>query len=202
MHHNHCLRECCERRQDFRQGLTPAVPPLFLSSAYLFFVPRKSGNSFKVKITTSSPVTVLMSWCRLTSLTPVMSWTVASITGRAVSISWVLTCLRRFLPFSAGSDLTRCCSAAVKTPVSRTTRRSPIRYDCTSFGPRPMYSWLKRPMPAQMAASMPHRPLFNGSFVDDEHFCLQFVALGVTGGEVALVAMVPFKKRFPESHRV
>ena len=48
---------------------------------------------------------VLMSWCRLNTLTPVISWTIASMTGRAVSISWVRTCLSRSRPFSAGSDL-------------------------------------------------------------------------------------------------
>ena len=58
-----------------------------------------------------------MSWCRLSTLTPVTSWTIASRTGRAVSINWVLTCLSRSLPFSAGSDLTSCCSAAVRTPL-------------------------------------------------------------------------------------
>ncbi len=43
-------------------------------------------------------VWVLMSWCRLNTLTPVTSWTMASITGRAVSISWVRTCLSRSRP--------------------------------------------------------------------------------------------------------
>jgi hypothetical protein len=47
---------------------------------------------------------------------PVTSWTIASRSGRAVSSRWVRTCLSKSLPFSAGSDLTRCCSAAVKTP--------------------------------------------------------------------------------------
>ena len=59
-----------------------------------------------MKSTTSSPVTVLMSWCRLTTLTPVTSWTIASMVGRAVSIRWIRTCLSRSLPFSAGSDWT------------------------------------------------------------------------------------------------
>ena len=52
-----------------------------------------------MKRTTSSPVTVLMSWCRLSTLTPVTSWTIASRTGRAVSTRWVRTCLSKSLPF-------------------------------------------------------------------------------------------------------
>ena len=51
-----------------------------------------------MKSTISSPVTVLMSWCRLKTLTPVTAWTIASMTGRASSISWVRTCLSRSLP--------------------------------------------------------------------------------------------------------
>ena len=43
------------------------------SRRYCFFVPRKRGDSDRVKSTTSSPVTVLMSWCRLDTLTPVIS---------------------------------------------------------------------------------------------------------------------------------
>ena len=35
-----------------------------------------------MKSTTSSPDTVLMSWCRLTTLAPVISWISASMTGR------------------------------------------------------------------------------------------------------------------------
>ena len=119
-----------------------------------FLASRKSGDLARVKSTTSSPVTVLMSWCRLNTLTPVISWTIASMIGRAVSISWVRTCLSRSRPFSAGSDLTRCCSAAVKTPWRRTTRRSPIRWVWMSLGPRPMYSCSKRLIPSQMAASI------------------------------------------------
>ncbi len=97
-------------------------------TCYFFFAARKQGGSARVKRTTSSPVPVLMSWCRLSTLTPVTSWTIASRTGRAVSIRWVRTCLSRSLPFSAGNDLTSCCSAAVKTPRRRTTRRSPSRW--------------------------------------------------------------------------
>jgi hypothetical protein len=80
-----------------------------------------------VNRTTSSPVAVLTSWCRLTTLTPVACSTIASISGLAVSISSVLTCFRRFLPFSGVADRTRFCSAAVSTPWRRTTSRSPIR---------------------------------------------------------------------------
>jgi hypothetical protein len=60
--------------------------------------------------------TVLMSWCRFNTGMPVTSWTIASRSGRAVSSRWVRTCLSKSLPFSAGNDLTRCCSAAVRTP--------------------------------------------------------------------------------------
>ena len=81
---------------------------------YCFFVARVRGESVRLKTTTSSPLTVLTSWWRLATRTPVISWTIASIIGRAVSINWVLTCLSRSRPFSPGSDLTRCCSAAVK----------------------------------------------------------------------------------------
>ena len=50
----------------------------------------------------ASPVTVLMSWCRLTTWTPVIPWTRACISGFAVSIRWVRTCLSKSLPFSDG----------------------------------------------------------------------------------------------------
>jgi hypothetical protein len=33
------------------------------------------------------------------------------MTGRVVSIRWVRTCFSKSRPFSAGSDLTKCCSA-------------------------------------------------------------------------------------------
>ena len=59
---------------------------------------RKSGDSASVKRTTSSPVTVLMSWCRLNTLTPVISWTIASRNGRAVSIRWVAHLLEQVPP--------------------------------------------------------------------------------------------------------
>jgi hypothetical protein len=45
----------------------------------------------KLKRTTSSPVVVLMSWCKLIGLTPVTSSTIASMSGRAVSIRCVRT---------------------------------------------------------------------------------------------------------------
>ena len=45
---------------------------------YFFFASRRSGDWARVKRTTSSPVTVLMSWCMVTTLTPVISWTIAS----------------------------------------------------------------------------------------------------------------------------
>ena len=68
------------------------------AAVYFLLVSRNRGDSARVKSTTSSPVTVLMSWCRLNTLTPVTSWTIASMSGRAVSIRWVRTCLSRSLP--------------------------------------------------------------------------------------------------------
>ena len=65
---------------------------------------------------TSSPVMVLMSWCMVTTLTPVTFSTIASMTGRVVSIRWDRTRLSKSRPFSAGSDLTKFCSAGAKTP--------------------------------------------------------------------------------------
>ena len=47
---------------------------------------------------------------------PVISRTIASMTGRAVSIRWGRTYLSKSIPFSAGNDWTRCCSATVNTP--------------------------------------------------------------------------------------
>ena len=46
-----------------------------------FLVSRKDGASARVKTKTSSPVTVLISWCRLTTLMPVTSRTIASSRG-------------------------------------------------------------------------------------------------------------------------
>lgn len=43
---------------------------LLEGGGYLFFFSRTSGDSAKVKTTISSPVVVLMLWCRLTTLTP------------------------------------------------------------------------------------------------------------------------------------
>src|SRR5271157_3292956 len=119
-----------------------------------FLTSRTCGDSARVKSTISSPVTVLMSWCRLSTLVPVISRTIASMSGRAVSIRWVRTCLSRSLPLSAGSDFTRCCSAAVKTPERRTTTRLSIKCVRISLGPRPMNSCSNRLIPWQMEASI------------------------------------------------
>jgi hypothetical protein len=51
-----------------------------------------SGDLASVKTMTSFPVAVLMSWCRLNTLTPATSWIMASMRGRADSIRWVRTC--------------------------------------------------------------------------------------------------------------
>ena len=84
----------------------------------------RSECSAKEKMTTSSPVTVLMSWCILNTFTPATSWTSDSSIGRANSSSCFLTCLMRSLPFSGDNDLPSCRSARVKTPRMRTTKRS------------------------------------------------------------------------------
>ena len=69
---------CIGSPMDCRQS-TPARAPNGLpflgrhTKGYFFFVSRKSGDSARVKTTTSSPVVVLMSWCRLTTFTPVAS---------------------------------------------------------------------------------------------------------------------------------
>lgn len=120
----------------------------------LLVADRKTGDCASEKTTTSSPVIVLMSWCMLTGLEPVMSLMSVSSAGFAISISWVLTCFSRSRPFSGGSVDTRFCSAEVKTPCSRTTNKSPIRCARMSFGPRPMRSCSNRDIPSQTAASI------------------------------------------------
>ena len=49
-----------------------AARPTRREKTYVFFVSRKSGGSDRVKTTISSPVVVLMSWCRLNTLTAVI----------------------------------------------------------------------------------------------------------------------------------
>ena len=62
------LRHGARERLDSRSLRSPGfVGP------YFFHVSRTRGNLAKVKSKTSSPVTVLMSWCKLTTLTPVTS---------------------------------------------------------------------------------------------------------------------------------
>ena len=63
----------------------PRVVPTH-SETLFHLVSRKSGDRVRVKRMTSSPVLVLMSWCMVSTLTPVTFSTIASITGRAVSI--------------------------------------------------------------------------------------------------------------------
>jgi hypothetical protein len=63
-------------------------------------------------MTTSSPVTVLMSWYILATFTPVTSWTRDSNIGRANSSSCFRTCLIKSLPFSGDNDLPSCRSAS------------------------------------------------------------------------------------------
>ena len=75
------------------------------SLSYRIFASRKSGGRARVKRTTFSPVVVLMSWCRDTTLTPVTFSTMASMMGRAVSIKWVRTCFSKSRPFLGGKRL-------------------------------------------------------------------------------------------------
>jgi hypothetical protein len=70
-----------------REGPEAETIRRFCRGAYCFFVARVRGESPRVKITTSSPLTVLTSWWRLNTWTPVTAWTIASIIGRAVSIN-------------------------------------------------------------------------------------------------------------------
>jgi hypothetical protein len=60
-------------------GRAAAKPGHFLTS-------RKAGDVAKVKIIISSPVIVLISWCKLTIFTSAAFSIIASIIGRAVSI--------------------------------------------------------------------------------------------------------------------
>ena len=62
---------------------------------YHFLISRKAEGLARVEISTSSPVTVLMSRCRLNTLTPVAFWTIASMIGRAVAVKWVRASLGR-----------------------------------------------------------------------------------------------------------
>ncbi len=124
------------------------------SHAHFLFTPRTFGAAAKVESTISSPVTVLISWCTLTTTIPVISMIIDSRSGRAVSRSCACTCLSKSRPFPAGSDMTRCCSAAVQTPFGRTTRVSSIKCARMSLGPRPMNSCSNRAMPSQTAASI------------------------------------------------
>ena len=61
----------CSRLRCLHLRLTERSPRCV--SVHFFFVSRKRGDSARVKTTTSSPVTVLISWCRLTTLVPVTS---------------------------------------------------------------------------------------------------------------------------------
>ena len=64
-----------------------------------------SGDRARVKRITFSPVLVLISWCMVTTLTPVTFSIIAAKIGRAVSTRWVRTSFSKSRPFSAGSDL-------------------------------------------------------------------------------------------------
>ena len=59
-------------RRAARASINDTAPPS-PGRAYFLFDSRKEGAWARVKSTTSSPVTVLISWCRLNTLTPVTS---------------------------------------------------------------------------------------------------------------------------------
>jgi len=73
---------------------------------------EKRGASVKLKRITSSPVTVLMSWCMLNTFTPTTSWTIDSNIGRANSSS----CSRVSLMRSFLSPATTSWPVAVRQP--------------------------------------------------------------------------------------
>ena len=64
--HTSMLPQSLHGVQNGRQALEQHDQARFLGS-------RNAGESASVKITTSSPVLVLMSWCRLTGVMPVIS---------------------------------------------------------------------------------------------------------------------------------
>ena len=81
-----CVSHPAGPHSTFPAGLF-AVLPIVITDRFGQFLlaSRKPGELARVKRTTSSPATVLMSWWRLSTFTPVTSWTIASRTGRAVS---------------------------------------------------------------------------------------------------------------------
>ncbi len=74
-------------------GDAAARTPTHGSVRYFRLESRKDSGSASVKSTTSSPVTVLMSWCRLNTLTPVTSWTrKCCLGGERVRFPFLVEC--------------------------------------------------------------------------------------------------------------
>jgi hypothetical protein len=95
----------CTIAHDHSAGFIPVAWPAVGQLSYFFLVSRHRGDSFKVKSTTSSPVTVLISWCNVNTATPVTSLIIASMSGRAVSIKCVRTLFEEVPPFLGRQSL-------------------------------------------------------------------------------------------------
>ena len=82
---------------------------------YFIFASRKSGHQARVKRTTSSPVVAdVMVHGHDLDASDILDHRLHDRTGRLDQMG---PCLLQQVPsFSAESDLTKCCSAAVKTP--------------------------------------------------------------------------------------
>ena len=105
---------------------------------YFLFTSRCAGAWSKVKSTISSPVPVLISWCRDRTWQPVTSSIIASKRGRTVSIRWVRTCLSRSLPFSAGSDSDEMLFSCGQNANQADYQQIADQVRGMSFGPRPI----------------------------------------------------------------
>ena len=64
---------CRNRNPQYGGPFHGGKRPLRIQKPYLFLASRRIGDSVSVKRTTSSPVLVLMSWCMLSTLMPVIS---------------------------------------------------------------------------------------------------------------------------------
>lgn len=71
--HVHVQRTVLPGRDLESSGNTTCPRDATEEAVYFFFTSRCSGVSASVKTTISSPVTVLISWCKLRGLMPVIS---------------------------------------------------------------------------------------------------------------------------------
>src|SRR4029453_17082246 len=90
--HNDCNQLAPRHFLTFHRVLVPARKPAGNQRKLILFLSRYCGASLKTNSTTSSPVTVLMSWCMLMTRLFVASSIIDSTSGRAVSIRCVRTC--------------------------------------------------------------------------------------------------------------